>query len=104
MNPKRNSQPLSEFQRDPARTLNRLNESGEAEFLTEGNETKAVLLTPDAFDALERDAQLTRDVEIIKQARQEIADGKGMEANEFFDQLRQQQNFKYPTRRPAPAR
>ena len=82
------TQSLSDFRQKAGETLDRLNRTGEAEILTVNGEARAVLLSPAAYDELAREAQLSRDVTIIRRAMQEIDEGKSQEAGAFFDGLR----------------
>jgi len=84
----RHTQSLTEFRQKATETLDRLNQTGEAEILTVNGEARAVLLSPTAYDELAREVQLTRDVAVIRQAIAEIKDGKGQKAGAFFDSLR----------------
>lgn len=49
---------------------------------------RAVLLAPAVYDAMAREAQLTRDALVIRLAMRELDDGKGRESTAFFDGLR----------------
>ncbi|MDB5295236.1 MAG: type toxin-antitoxin system Phd/YefM family antitoxin [Phycisphaerales bacterium] len=82
------TQSLTEFRQKAAETLDRLNRTGEAEILTVNGEARAVLLAPAVYDELAREAQVTRDVSVIRQAMREIDAGHGREAGTFFDGLR----------------
>jgi PHD/YefM family antitoxin component YafN of YafNO toxin-antitoxin module len=82
------TQSLSDFRQKASETLDRLNKTGEAEILTVNGEARAVLLAPGAYDEMERELLLARDVAAIRQSEQEFAEGKGRPANEFFDELR----------------
>ena len=84
----RHTQSLTDFRQRAAETLDRLNATGEAEVITVNGEARAVLLAPAAYDALAREAELTRDVAVIRRAMGEIDDGRGQEAGAFFDGLR----------------
>lgn len=64
----KHTQTISEFLSNYAEVLNRLNQSGEAEFLTQGGEAKAVLLSPKVFDELRREAELAKQASLIRQS------------------------------------
>lgn len=81
------TQSLTDFRQKAAETLDRLNRTGEAEILTVNGEARAVLLAPAVYDAMAREAQLTRDASAIRQAMRELDDGKGRESTAFFDGL-----------------
>lgn len=82
------TQSLTDFRQNANLTLDRLNQTGEAEILTVNGEARAILLSPAAFDALARDAQLTRDVAVMRKAMKEISAGKGLDVDEAFGSLR----------------
>lgn len=84
------TQSLTDFRQKAAETLDRLNQTGEAEILTVNGEARAVLLAPAVYDELAREAQLTRDVTVIRRAMQQIRDGRGRDAADVFDELRQE--------------
>ena len=82
------TQSLTDFRLNAAKTLERLNRTGEAEVITVNGEARAVLLSPAAYDQLAREAQLARDVALIRQSMKDLDEGKGIEAIEFLDGLR----------------
>jgi prevent-host-death family protein len=82
------TQSLSDFRQKAAETLDRLNATGEAEILTVNGEARAVLLSPASFDELAREAQLTRDVAVIRKAMKQIDEGQGIEADQVFESIR----------------
>lgn len=82
------TQSLTDFRQKATETLDRINKTGEAEILTVNGEARAVLLSPAAYDELAREAQLSRDVAVIRQAMREIDEGQGQEAGAFFGELR----------------
>jgi hypothetical protein len=73
---------------DGTETLDRVNQTGEAEIITVNGEARCVLLAPAVFDELAREYHLTRDVEMMRQAVNEINEGKGLDARVAFDELR----------------
>ena len=81
------TQSLSEFRKKAAETIDRLNQTGEAEILTVNGVARAVLLSP-AYDAMVREAQLSRDVATIRRSRQEFKEGKSRDVRSFFDEMR----------------
>jgi prevent-host-death family protein len=82
------TQSLSDFRQKAGETLDRLNETGEAEILTVNGEARAVLLSPAAYDAMAREVLLVRDIAAIQLARQEFKDGKGKDVSVAFAELR----------------
>ena len=81
------TQSLTNFRAKVAETLERVNKTGEAEIITVNGEARGVLLSPAVYDQLAREAQVTRDVAMMKRALQEHAEGKSRPAREFFDEL-----------------
>jgi len=84
------TQSLTDFRQTATETLDRLNQTGEAEIITINGEARAVLLSPAVFDELTRGTHLTHDTAAIRQAIQEIEGGKGREATVLFNELRGQ--------------
>lgn len=83
-----NTQSLTDFRQKATQTLDRINRTGEAEILTVNGEARAVLLSPAAFDEMTREAFIAYDVAAISQSIKESAEGKGRDADEFFDEVR----------------
>ena len=84
------TQSLTDFRQTATETLDRINRTGMAEILTVNGEARAVLMSPAAYDELAREAELARDVAVIRRAVREIKEGRGQEAGEFFKGLRSQ--------------
>ena len=84
------TQSLTDFRQKATQTLDRLNETGEAEILTVNGEARAVLLSPTAYDELAREAQSSRDAAVIRRVMQELDKGQGQDAHAFFDDVRAQ--------------
>lgn len=78
------TQSLSDFRQKAAETLDRLNRTGEAEILTVNGEARAVMLAPAVFDELARQAQATKDIELMRLAMKQIDDGQGLTLEEAF--------------------
>jgi PHD/YefM family antitoxin component YafN of YafNO toxin-antitoxin module len=83
-----NTQSIAEFRESAAATIERLNQTGEPEFITVDGEARAVILAPAVYERLAEAHQLSQDVEAIRQSERQIAAGDYMEAGAFFDQLR----------------
>ena len=81
------TQSLSEFRKNAAETINRLNKTGEAEILTVNGEARAVLVSPAVYDQLANEAQIVQDVEVMQRSIRDLKEGKGRKATEFFDEL-----------------
>jgi PHD/YefM family antitoxin component YafN of YafNO toxin-antitoxin module len=82
------TQSLSDFRQKAGETLDRLNKTGEAEILTVNGEARAVLLAPAAYDEMERELLLARDVAAIRQSEEDIAAGRVQDVGEFSRELR----------------
>ena len=82
------TQSLSDFRKKAAETLDRLNKTGDAEIITVNGEARAVLLSPAVYDEMARETELSRDVEAMRRAMQQIKEGKGRLASEVFAELR----------------
>ena len=81
---------LADFRQKATETLDRLNQTGEAEILTVDGEVRAVLLSPAAYDDLAKEAMLTRDAAVIRRSIQQLNEGKSEEVNAFFRGVRDQ--------------
>jgi PHD/YefM family antitoxin component YafN of YafNO toxin-antitoxin module len=84
------TQSLTDFRQKATETLERLNQTGQAEILTVNGQARAVLLAPAVYDELARESQLTRDAGVIRRAMQELKNGQGRDAEDVFDELRAQ--------------
>jgi prevent-host-death family protein len=82
------TQSLSDFRQKAGETLDRIEQTGEAEILTVNGEARAVILSPAAYDAMAREVLLARDVAAIQRARQEFKDGKGKDVRSAFAEIR----------------
>lgn len=78
------TQTVSDFRSNYAEVLERLNDTGDAEILTQNGEARAVMLSPRAYDELAEAADLARTMAAIERSRQEIAEGKGRTADEVL--------------------
>lgn len=100
----KHTQSLSDFRQKAGVTLDRLNRTGEAEILTVNGQARAVLLSPAVYDELAREAQVTRDVAVVRRAMKQIDDGGGMDVDEVFDSIRGELLAKKSARRRKAAR
>jgi len=82
------TQSLTDFRAKAAETLDRLNQTGEAEIITVNGEARAVLLSPAAYDKMTREQQLSRDVEVIRRSLQQYEAGDSKELHAFMDEVR----------------
>lgn len=83
------TQSLADFREKAAETLDRINQTGEAEILTVDGEVRAVLISPKAYDDLAREAQLNRDVTTMRTALRQIEDGQGLTSDQVFGPIRE---------------
>jgi PHD/YefM family antitoxin component YafN of YafNO toxin-antitoxin module len=82
------TQSLSDFRKNAAATIERLNKSGNAEIITVNGEARAVLVAPAVYDQMAREAEIARDAAMIRRSRQEFKEGKSQDASSFFGELR----------------
>jgi hypothetical protein len=83
------TQSLTDFRHDPSQTLSRLRETGDVEVLVEGGERQAVVMSPEAFDAMAAEIEYVQHVRRLQQSIQEFEEGKGIDVDEAFDQMGQ---------------
>ncbi len=82
------TQTVADFKQTSTETLDRLNRTDEAEILTVDGEPRAVLLSPAAYDALAREADLNRDAAGMRESIRQLDAGQGQEVNAFLDDVR----------------
>ena len=82
------TQSLSEFRKSATVTLDRLNQTGDAEIITVDGKARAVLLAPAVYDQIARELEVARDVAVIRKAMKQIDEGNFVTADEFHEQLR----------------
>ncbi len=81
------TQSLTDFRQKATETLDRLNETGDAEIITVNGVARAILLAPAIYDQLARESQLNTDISIMRQAMSELKAGKGRPADAVFNDL-----------------
>jgi len=84
----KHTQSLTEFRQNASQTLERLNKTGDAEILTVNGHARAVLVSPAMYDELARDAELRRDVAVMRTAIRQIDRGEGQDAGELLRGVR----------------
>ena len=82
------TQTVSDFRSNYAEVLDRLNQSGDAEILTQNGEAKAVLLSPRVFDELVRDAELARQAALIRQSIAQYERGEYRDGFQALDDMK----------------
>jgi len=91
------TQSLTDFRQDPSKTLSRLKETGDFEVLMEDGQRQAVVMSPEAFDAMAADIEYLQHIRRLQEGIQQCRDGKSVEVNQAFEQMRQRllQQFSY---------
>jgi PHD/YefM family antitoxin component YafN of YafNO toxin-antitoxin module len=82
------TQSLTDFRQKATETLDRLNRTGDAEIITLNGIARAILIAPEVYDELDREAQLNKDVSNMRHAMAQIEAGQGREMNVVFDEIR----------------
>jgi PHD/YefM family antitoxin component YafN of YafNO toxin-antitoxin module len=83
-----NTQSLSDFRKKAAKTIDRLNKTGNAEILTVNGEARAVLVSPAVYDEMAKETQLAHDIAVMRRSIEQFKQGKAQEVNSFFSELR----------------
>jgi len=65
----------------------KLRETGRPLFITNRGKPEAVLLSPEAYDALRDQIELAESLSQIRRSEQQLADGKGVDALEAIKQI-----------------
>jgi PHD/YefM family antitoxin component YafN of YafNO toxin-antitoxin module len=99
----RHTQTLSDFRNNADETLERLNQTGDAEIITVNGEVRAVLLAPGAYAELAGawKAEIEADVTAILRSRREFEEGKGQDVRIAFAQLREELSSIKPAQKAA---
>ena len=79
---------LEDFAADAASHLKRLRETGEAQTLMIDGEPAAVVLSPQAYDAMQHLLEEHERIEGMRQAINEIEEGKAQPLDEVFADVR----------------
>ena len=82
------TQSVDSFGRTAVETLDRIDRTGAAEVLTVDGQPRAILLSPAAYDALAREAELSQDAEVIRRSMAQYRAGLGRPYHEFSAELR----------------
>jgi len=82
------SQSLNDFRDNCDQTLDRLNQTGDAEVLTQDGQARAIVLSPKAFEQLNIAAEFANRLATIQQSEKELGENKGRPAELFLDELR----------------
>jgi PHD/YefM family antitoxin component YafN of YafNO toxin-antitoxin module len=78
------TQSLTAFRQKAAETLDRVNETGEAEIITVDGQARGVLLSPAAYDVLAREAHVAS----MRRAIKQLDAGEGQELHAAMDDIR----------------
>jgi PHD/YefM family antitoxin component YafN of YafNO toxin-antitoxin module len=79
-----NTQSLTAFRAKVAETLDRVNQTGEAEIITVNGEARGVLLAPAVFDEMAREAHAAS----MRRAIKQLDAGEGQELRAAMDEIR----------------
>jgi PHD/YefM family antitoxin component YafN of YafNO toxin-antitoxin module len=79
--------PLTEFKRETAKFAKRLRETGKPAFLTVNGKANLVVMDAQAWQDMQDRLEYADNIAGIRKGLVEIKDGKGMDANAFFETL-----------------
>ena len=79
-----NTQSLASFRAKITETLDRVNQTGEAEIITVNGEARGVLLAPAVFDEMAREAHAAS----MRRAVKQLDAGQGQELHAAMDEIR----------------
>jgi PHD/YefM family antitoxin component YafN of YafNO toxin-antitoxin module len=83
-----NTQSIAEFRESAAGTIERLNQTGEPEYIPVDGEARAVVLSPAAYATMAREISSARDAEVNRRSLQQYRAGEGQELHAFSADLR----------------
>ena len=79
--------PLSEHRANISEDIRHVQETGRPLFITTNGRTAGVLLSPAAYDKLAEQAMFVEDIAAIREALQELNEGKGIEAKQALREI-----------------
>ena len=88
--------PVSDFNRKPAEHIRRLQETKTPEVLTVNGKAAVVMIAPETYDKLAKDAELVRTLNNIALSKEQYEKGLSKPADQVFNELEQQLKEKYP--------
>ena len=88
--------PVSDFNRKPAEHIRRLQETKTPEVLTVNGKAAVVMVDPETYDQLAKDAELVRTLNNIALSKQQHEEGLSQPIDQVFDELEKNLKEKYP--------
>lgn len=82
------TQSLTDFRANAAKTLERVNQTGDAEIITVNGRAEGVLLAPAVYDEFAREIDLAASVARIRKAMQEADNGQAEDGFKALDEIR----------------
>jgi len=87
---------VTDFNRKPAEHIKRVQETKNPEVLTVNGKAAVVMVDPDTYDQLTRDAELSRTLEQIALANAQHKEGNSKSLDQVFGELKERLKAKYP--------
>ena len=87
---------VSDFNRKPGEHIKRLKETKKPEVLTVNGKAAVVMVDPESYDQLVKDAELVRTLTTISQAQAEHEAGQSESIDSVFARLKGDLKAKYP--------
>ncbi|MEE8060035.1 MAG: type II toxin-antitoxin system Phd/YefM family antitoxin [Pseudomonadales bacterium] len=88
--------PVSDFNRKPAEHIRRLQETKTPEVLTVNGKAAVVMVDPETYDQLAKDAELVKTLNNIALANEQHEKGLARPIDEVFKDLKEDLKAKYP--------
>lgn len=87
--------PVSDFNRKPSSHIKRLQQTKKPEILTVNGKAAVVMIDPESYDQLARDAELSRTLGQIALANEQHNKGLAKPINQVFKELTEELKNKY---------
>ncbi len=84
---------LTDFQQNMSEFINRIKETGQPLMLTVDGDVEVVVLDAETYERLLDALEYKETVEAIREGLESMRSGKGMPADEFFEQMRKKYNI-----------
>ncbi len=91
-----NIYPVSDFNRKPAEHIRRVQETKTPEVLTVNGKAAVVMVDPETYDQLAKDAELVKTLNNIALSKEQHEKGLSKPVDQVFDELEQRLKEKYP--------
>ena len=88
--------PVSDFHRKPAEHIKRLQATKRPEVLTVNGKATVVMIDPDSYDKLTRDAELAQTLRQVSLANAQFEKEEGIPVAVAFKKIRNNLKTKYP--------